>query len=304
MVNKKRREKKRKTQKHNKQSKQSKHDKTKKSTKKINCGPKSTHNFTCYSSSSLNKMKDLWNKRHPDVKITTNNSKEIWSMLKDNLSRVCNTEKCWLNQNFMVNNLDPELKNYTFAPMAPKTWKKNPNEWLNSIDINKVMKQYEHKYPSFTFIGPSPIDFETKKLFGQCVWNELCNFSLKKYIKQGKTKIGIIFNTDPHYLEGSHWICMFIDIEKKYIFYFDSNADKTPKEIGEFVKKVKKQAKELNIKLKYYENPTTHQMTDTECGMYVLFVITELLQNKMTPKMFEERVPDKYMEHLRKVFFN
>ena len=294
---------KKKTQKH-KSRKTHKGKKSKKTTKVLNCSPGKSHSFTCYSSRSLNKIKNLWNKRHPDTKITSNNPREIWDTLKNKLLNVCNTEKCWLNQSFMQNNLDPELKNYTFAPIAPKIWKKNPNEWLNSMDINNVMKQYEHEYPSFTFIGPSPIDFDKKKLFGQCVWNELCNFDLKKLIKNGKNKIGIVFNTDPHYLEGSHWICMFIDVKKNYIFYFDSNADKTPDEILEFVDKVKKQADELGIKLKYYENKIEHQKTDTECGMYVLFVITQLLQNKMSPEMFKKRISDKDMEDLRKVFFN
>jgi len=275
-----------------------------KNIKRLNCSPKKDHDFTCYSSNSLNKIKDLWNKRHPDSKITTNNLKEIWNALQFNLSNTCDTEKCWLNQKFMENNLNSELKNFTFAPSAPKTWKKNPNEWLNSVDINKVMKQYEHVHPSFVFIGPSPIDFNKKKLFGQCVWNELCNFNLKSYIDRGKDKIGIIFNTDPHYLGGSHWICMFIDINKKYIFYFDSNADSVPKQITKFRKEVQKQAKKLNINLKYYKNTTEHQKTNTECGIYVLFVISKLLENKMTPEMFKARVPDKDMEHLRTVFFN
>jgi hypothetical protein len=269
----------------------------------LNCSPSAKHNFTCYSSRSLDKLKHLWNKAHGDLKITTNNSREIWEKLNQNLSKICNDERCWMSQNFMANNLDPELKNHTFAPTSPQIWKKNPNEWLNSEDINKVMRQYEKAYPSFVFIGPSPIDFNKKKLFGQCVWNKLCNFDLNSYIKLGKTKIGIIFNLDPHYKEGSHWICIFIDANK-YIFYFDSNADPTPKQITQFIKKVRKQAKELNRNLKYYRNSTEHQASDSECGMYVLFVIIQLLQNKMTPEMFKKRIPDKYMEDLRKVFFN
>ena len=34
-------------------------------------------------------------------------------------------------------------------------------------------------------------------------------------MKRGKTKIGIIFNTDPHDKPGQHWISMFINIKKK-----------------------------------------------------------------------------------------
>ena len=287
-----------------KSNRSQKSNKSKKNFKSINCSPGSTQTFTCYSSRALNKIKNLWNKRHPDARINSNNSREIWEGLKNKLSNACSTEKCWLNQSFIENNLDSELKNYTFAPTAPKIWKKNPNEWLSSTDINDVMKQYEHVYPSFIFIGPSPIDFNHKKMYGQCVWNELCNFDLKSYIKQGKNKFGIVFNTDPHYRSGAHWVCMFIDIKKKYIYYFDSNADETPKEILALIDKIKRQANDLDIDLKYYKNTTEHQKSDSECGMYVLFTITQLLQDKMTPESFNNRIPDSEMEHLRKIFFN
>jgi hypothetical protein len=296
------------TQKHKKE-KGTKGKKGKKGTKKnnskqANCAPKNSLDYTCYSSKSLNKLKSLWNKKHQENKIRTNNSKKIWNKLKKNLSKTCKSERCWLTQEFISNDLDNELKNNTFAPNAPSTWKKNPNEWLNSNDINKVMKQYEEAYPEFDFIGPSPIDFNNKKLFGQCVWNELCKFNLKSYIKKGKSKIGIIFNTDPHYLGGAHWICMFIDIKKKYLFYFDSNADATPQEIIKFTHTIRDQAAALGIKLKYFKNTTEHQKSDTECGMYVLYIITELVKGKKNPDSFEKRVPDKNMVALRKILFN
>ena len=44
----------------------------------------------------------------------------------------------------------------------PLKWKENKNEWLNTLDIEAVMKQYEKKYNNFIFIGPVPIDFDHK----------------------------------------------------------------------------------------------------------------------------------------------
>ena len=278
--------------------------KTKKLFKSPNCSPSKEFGFSCYSSKSLNKIKQLWNKRHPDTRINTNDMRKIWEQLKDKMSNVCNSEKCWLNQTFLENNLDYNLKNHTFAPESPLSWKKNPNEWLNSMDINKIMKQYEKAYPTFAFIGPSPIDFDHKQKYGDCVWSELCNFSLEHHIKKGKRKIGIIFNTDPHYLDGSHWICKFIDINKEFIYYFDSNADKTPKQINNLAKRITEQGKSLGINFKYHKNKTEHQKANTECGMYVLYVITELLKHKISLNHFNKRIPDKEMEKLRKVFFN
>ena len=167
--------------------------------KKVNCSPTSENSYTCYSNKSLHYLKEVWNKRHPDVKINSNDPREIWEKLRTHLSSVCKTEECWLRQKFMQGKMTNELKNYTFAPKAPTTWKTNPDEWLSSLDIEKVMKQYERKYSCFDFIGPSPIDYDHHKVFNECVWEELCKFDLSAMIKKGKNKIGIVFNTDPHY---------------------------------------------------------------------------------------------------------
>ena len=278
--------------------------KSRKIFKKINCSPSKESDYTCYSKKSLEKIKLLWNKKYPEKSITTNNPEKIWQQLKFNMENACNNEKCWLKQKFIANNLDYKLKDNTFAPPSPPSWRDNPNEWLNSNDIDKVMKQYEYKYPNFIFIGPSPIDFDKRKPYTQCVWSELCNFNLKNHIKNGINKIGIIYNTDPHYKDGSHWICMFIDLEKKFVYYFDSNADRTPKQIDIFADRVIKQANILGIKLKYLKNTVEHQKSNTECGMYTLYTIIQLLENRMTPKDFNKRISDKKMEDLRKILFN
>ena len=105
---------------------------------------------------------------------------------------VCSNESCWLRQKFMEGNVNNEMMNYTFAPKSPKTWSNNPNEWLSSLEIESVMKQYEKYYKCFVFLGPSPIDFDSHKFFGECVWEELCNFNLEKLINKGIKKIGIV----------------------------------------------------------------------------------------------------------------
>ena len=300
----------RKISKNNKTKKEKKEKKEKRSSNKgfksVNCSPTTDKllKFTCYTGKSLEKLKQLWNARHPDSKIRTNDSKEIWTALKENMKNVCDTENCWLKQKFIENDLDTELRHYTFAPMAPAKWNKKPDEWLSSIDINKIMKQYEKAHPNFVFLGPSPIDFDKRLEYGECVWNELCNFSLEKHIKRNKHKIGVIFNTDTHDLAGSHWICLFINVKKKFIYFFDSNNNRIPKEVMKFVKKVIKQGNVLGIKHKYIKNKIQHQKTDTECGMYTLYVIIQLLLERMTPEMFDKRVPDEEMKYLRKRYFN
>lgn len=293
-----------KKKKHTKYKKSKHHDKQTKKFKKLNCSPNARLSYSCYTPELLSRLKTEWNATHLTKKIKSNEPYKIWDKLKNNLLDKCDTEQCWLQQRFMLNKTDSRFNQHTFAPKAPDTWKKNPNEWLNSNDLTKVMRQYEYVYPNFRFIGPSPIDFDKKKLFGQCVWNSLCSFNLTSYIKKGVTKIGIIFNTDPHYLSGAHWICLFINLDKKFIYYFDSNADDTPKEIRKLINRIKSQVKANGISLKEYTNYTEHQKNDTECGMYVLYIILVLLTTNHLPKIFKKRIPDKEMEKLRKVFFN
>ena len=276
--------------------------------KNVNCSPKDTkdlNEFTCYTDKDLYKLRDLWNARHPDVQIMTNDPKEIHKTLTKYMSNVCSKESCWLKQNFLDNKTIQELTE-SFAPESPREWKTNPNEWVSSVDIMKVMKQYEKAYKCFDFIGPSPIDFDTKMLYGECVWEELCNFSLSEQIKKGKTKIGIIFNTDPHDKPGQHWISMFINIKKKKIFFFDSTGDKPSKEIKVLIKRIIKQGKKINMNIKFDQNhPVEHQYGDTECGVYSLFFIVHMIQDKTSAHYLKTHVlPDKYMNKFRKVYFN
>ena len=260
---------------------------------------------TCYNNDSLIKMKELWNRRHPDKPILEKEPIKIWSCLKDNMRGICDTEYCWLKQKFMKNNLTNELTHYTFAPIAPTSWKKNINEWLSSVDIENVMKQYEKKYPNFVFIGPSPIDFDKHLMYGECVWEELCKFELSKYIANEKNKVGIIFNIDPHYKDGSHWISMFVDVKNSFIFFFDSTGDKCPKEVKKLIDRIIEQGNQLDIKLTYCENKKEHQHKDTECGIYSIYCLTELLAENLTVDDFsKKRISDKDMEELRNVFFN
>ena len=83
--------------------------------------------------------------------------------------------------------MDKSTFQKTFAPYQPLEWKKNPNEWLSSVDIqgNEAVKKH---IGVFEFMGPSPIDFDDHKLYGECVWEELCKFNLSDSIKAVKLK--------------------------------------------------------------------------------------------------------------------
>ena len=275
---------------------------------KLSCSPENKgKEYTCYTDEDLHNLSDMWNARHPDKKIVSKDSKQIWEQLKTYNSTVCNKESCWIRQMTKNTKMEKELLD-SFAPESPEKWKMNPNEWLSSIDIIKVMNQYEKKYKCFEFLGPSPIDYDTQLLQGECVWEELCNFDLEKQIKKEKTKVGIIFNLDTHDKGGSHWVSMFVNIKKGTIFYFDSAGEKIPAQIKKFADMVTKQGTKLSnpIQFKFDQNhPVEHQYGNTECGVYSLFFIVHMLEDKITSHYLKTHmIKDKYMEQFRKIYFN
>ena len=267
---------------------------------RLKCGPVQQHYFTCYDNDTLHKLRDGWNARHPDARVETNDPTEIWTALKQRFQGVCRNEACWLKQIAGTTSIAGDA---TFAPEAPKS---------SSDEIENVMKQYEDKFPGFEFLGPSPSDYSAPKLAGVCVWEELCNFSLKKYVDSGTHQIGVIFNTDPHTEDGSHWVSLFINLannantNNNYIFFFDSTGDRPQKEIREFIKTVTQQGRSLGIRFKYHENRKQHQKRNTECGMYALFMIVNLIEGTRTPEEFMrgDRIPDSHMLEFRNEYFN
>jgi hypothetical protein len=277
-------------------------------TAKLMCSPRvnKEHQFTCFESGTLHLLKQLWNSKHPTNQIRSTNPFHIWTALNEYLKHMCDKESCWLKQKFVNGKLNHEIKN-SFAPKSPSEWKKKPNAWLSNLDIDAVMKQYEKTYKCFEFLGSTSIDFDLRKN-NSCVCNKLCNFNLADQIKRGKTKIGIVFNTDPHYKGGEHWISLFINIKKRFIYFFDSVGTACPKEIRVFADRVINQGKEMQppIIFEFDQNhPVSHQNTNTECGVYSLFFIINMLKDNLTKEYLKKhRLKDKYIEKFRKIFFN
>lgn len=263
------------------------------------CSPSAKEKYTCYSKNTIHQLKQYWNDRHPDKKIKAKHPKGIWSELQRKLQHVCTKESCWLEQEFIKNN---KFLVKSFAPKSPASWAINPTTWLDSLDLLNVMDQYKEAYANFDFIGPTPIDWNYKKVKGKCVWEDLCRFDLSEQIKTGKTNVGIIFNLDIHSNDGTHWVALYISITSKRIIYFNSLGYKAPSYINKFIAKVQKQAQQLDGLFTVTENTIIHQETDTECGIYCLYFIIEMLKLKK-PKLFTTRIPDKKMERLRKIYF-
>lgn len=280
----------------------------KSSLKITNCyGGAEKRHGTCYSREDLIKMRNIWNVKHPDKQIRSKEPEQIWKRFDEYLQHLCRNESCWLKQQFLDKNIASTIFNESFTPAKPQKWKINPVEWLNSLDIEKVMKQYEDENDSFEFLGASPIDFDDKyKGSDQCVFEEICKLNVPEKYNRGIKKIGFIFNLDPHYKSGSHWVSMFVDLDDNYIFFLDTNGNSIPDEIKALVKRIKLQCKnDLHKKMRFIDNaPRRHQYENTECGIYCLYAIISQLKKLHSPQWIKRnRIPDDEMKEFRDIFF-
>ena len=210
---------------------------------------------TCYKKDTLIKIANEYNKYNSDkININSNN---LHNIIKNKFKKYsCNKDECWINITILKDIKDDILEN--FRPTVPEDWYNNSDKWLNTLDIMNVMKQYEDKYNDFVFLSVSPKDFDTINGDKLCVTEELCKFNLLEHYNNGKRKIGVIFNLDNHYQGGSHWVSMYIDVNKAAIYYVDSVGEYPLNEFKNFMNKVKKQGDELIynniIKLNNIEN--------------------------------------------------
>lgn len=259
----------------------------------MNCNPvvddKTPVLNSCYTAEALNEIKNAYNKNtENEIKITATEPKYIWLDLRKRLDH-CSREDCWLNE---IKNPDTrrQYDEIMFAPDRPNEWNQDPVAWLSNYDIAAVLKQYEKSHPDFKLLGPSAIDYDTQLNDGKCVWNDLCRLSLNELQDQGKRKLGVVFNLDKHYQPGSHWVSLFVDLDKQIIFYYDSAMNPVPREVSRLKNEIIKQGKSLNtpINFKYMLNNYSHQMSNTECGMFCLFFIitwlTEEIDNMVSKK--------------------
>ena len=292
--------------------------KNKKKTKKIKKKPKicapfvdtKKHNGSCFDKDILSILIEAWNKSYKNnkIKISKKDTHSIlWNKLGEKMSNKCSNEYCWTKQSFL-NNMsrnNQDIVKENFLPPRPKEWKNNPREWLDTNNIFDVMAQYEVKYPDYRFFGPVPIDFDLKDEFNKCVVSELCNINLKELYEKKIRKIGIIFNLDKHTQSGSHWIAMFMNINKKIIGYWDSYGYTPPNEVSTLMNELKLQAKrDLNINCKIKINKTRHQYKNSECGVYSMNFIIEQLKGKSFENVCKNIVDDDKMLERRKSFFN
>jgi hypothetical protein len=289
------------------------------------CAPsKKFKDGSCFTREALQKIANAYNQKLVDKRqqINVSSSKEqLVRQIGDILKNKCNDQVCWLRDNIIKSLDDDDILNNTFRPEGPS----GKYEWLSTIDINDVLTQYHEKYDDFIFLGAVPYDFLDLPVLELHHHNLFDNYEL-----QGKTKIGAVINLDTHNMPGSHWVALYTDLEKKQVYFFDSVGKKPGKRIRKFVNKIVKYLyKKINprdkleinsliksIKNKNYDmidklspidiryNYIQHQFDDSECGVYSMNFIINLLEGRTFDDIIHNITKDDAMNRMRTVYFN
>jgi hypothetical protein len=272
------------------------------------CAPgKSFDSGSCIVLPVLVEMINAYNKVNKN-KIKTSCKREILKPKKykkyllreinNRFKNVCDGQLCWTQQDFikhMDEFMKAELEKFTFRPLGPD----GRFEWLNTINIDEVMNQYEMNIKDFSFLGAVPMDFQKINLQG------VADLNIDNEYKQNIKKFGIIFNIDESWQSGSHWTAAYADIDKGQVYYFDSYGTPPEERVVKLLNKfcVYFESKNRGNRCKLRYNKVRHQYENSECGVYSINFILELLNGKDFDELCNKKLKDREVNKLRKKIF-
>jgi hypothetical protein len=223
-----------------------------------------------------------------------------WLKLSENASSIevieeakertgCETEVCLYRSPYVksVYELDERFK-----PAGP--W--NSSKWLNNINIDQVIESWRPRFKLY-HVPFQMIDFYDYD-------GELASLDFMRIVSSYDSLCCVV-NTDPRGKSGKHWICIYIDIKRGTVEYFDSAGQETPPSILRFITETAIELTRLTGK-KYMDIQVTsmqHQMENTECGLYCLFYILARLVHIPYSFFQHTRVPDSDMSIFRSYVF-
>jgi hypothetical protein len=170
-------------------------------------------------------------------------------------------------------------------------------QWLSNFNIDDKLEEFRNYFPNFIYFRTTTMDFED--LEGSVFKPEMID---NLYTKYGYTKFAAVFNTSYSHQAGKHWVAIFIDMsEEPYKFYYyDSVANSVPVEIDRFAKKLKKYFDgKFRIKMALNTCGRRAQFGNSECGVYCIDFIFNLLNGKAYDEYCKLRKSDREMNYLR-----
>jgi hypothetical protein len=171
------------------------------------------------------------------------------------------------------NNLDRECLENKIKKCGTNEMKKILLTPLDTTQINDLIAKYQQLFEkTFEYRGTFPCDFYTQ------------DFDLNL----NKRYTVYILNLDKHTENGSHWICIFINTNKKQIEYFDSEGQKYKnKYINNFLNILKKE-----YKFDIVYNKRQFQFTGVQCGFYCVYYIIQRLLKRSFQTITQNPITD------------
>jgi hypothetical protein len=250
----------------------------------------------CLHLHELQALVNAWNNLHPEDPIPSNSLRNddedyLRMALQTRLEPICSNrgESCWLSQKGLVEQLRkiaPQVYDdiTTFALKPPG--KNGKFDWLSTTDIDRVMNQYAQVFPEFYYIGCFSSD-------------HFDHFDFPMTKLRNSNNAGLVFNLDPGFKSGSHWVALFFSKTSTglNIEYFDSTGSRPNRYISRFIDSVRQQGD------KFIKNSFVHQKKDSECGVYAMFYILNRLMGRTMKDINHRRITDAEMNNFRAVFF-
>ena len=219
----------------------------------------------------------------------------------------CKSERCWIEKSPLDAKEKKDIFKDYFRPKMPYEWSENEREWLDTLNIEHVLKQYEESNPEFKFYGANPIDFSAPNPYKkgslerkECLTDDICKIDLKALQAAGKTKLGFVYNMDPSNKGGSHWVASFTDIPAHRSYYFDSYGMKALPQVARFMRALTLQ--DPKMKLQY--NARRFQFRESECGVYCIYFIIRMLEGADFVKFCRSDPRDSDMLLLRQYIYS
>ena len=254
------------------------------------CAPaKNLSARSCFTDRELRAMAESYNQANigPKINIYT---KDLWAELHNTFFPICkDNEGCWIENQSLLEilkakypDLYTSIRYYSLKPLMTE----GKHDWLSTTNIDEVMHQYEKVFSNFKYLGAFPSDYYKEHNF------PISYFRKYKYV-------GLIFNTDPSYKSGSHWVAVLFETcpdGELLINYFDSTGDDPNRNIKGFLNEFKDLGT-VSI------NKTKHQRGNSECGMYSMYFILSRLQGRSMEDINKKRITDAEMNLYRSELF-
>ena len=256
------------------------------------------NNGMCFNKNDVDTLRKAYLQAHPQDSPPKHDA-EFIQWLEHRFPSCKKNHRCLLQQPFIKKQQSTqELVQQVFLPKGPS----HSEEWLNTTHINTVMNQIAEKHENTLYAGTYPSNLED---FG------LGDLNFGDLQKEGYHRVAMVVNTDPSWKSGQHWVALWTDFQKGHVYYWDSVGNWPPPPMLRFMSRCVEYMVERDnthphhIEKKYDIHYNTHeiQKENSQCGVYCVYTLTQLMKGRPYRDIIKEARTDKEMAFCRDFYW-